>query len=349
MAEPLQDITGGGQSFQHFAEKVPKKSLGRLESVDVRHVWHNEASDFTPWLAKQENIALLGEAIDLDLEVVEMETPVGDFFADILCKEKDTENGVLIENQLELTDHDHLGKLLTYLAGLQTVAIVWVAKKFREEHRAALNWLNDNTADHVNFFGLEIELWKIGDSPLAPKFNVVCKPNDWTKTVQQKVGQLTETQQIYLKYWEAFTERLKAEGSNIRAKPSAQPWLHLDRVGESIWLHASVRRREKWIYAALRCKNGNLWERLRPVRNQINEKVGMTPQDWEEPDKYGEAYVGISKDADPADTSDWPRQHDWLHKNLKQLHEAFAPLIEQLGHGAEQQTIMRVGSTLPTP
>ena len=112
----------------------------------------------------------------------------------------------MIENQLERTNHTHLGQLITYAAGLRAVTIVWVANPFTEEHRAALDWMNDITDTRFNFFGLEIELSRIGNSPLAPKFNVVSKPNDWSKTVTEGVTrvELSETQQLQLDFWTAF-------------------------------------------------------------------------------------------------------------------------------------------------
>src|SRR5689334_7653054 len=157
--------------------------LGRLERVDLRQAWSTESGQFTPWLAAEDNVRLLGEAIGIDLEVEAQEKEVGPFRADILCKDTATDSWVLIENQLERTDHVHLGQLLTYAAGLNSVTIVWIAQRFTDEHRAALDWLNEVTDERINFFGLEVELWRIGDSPVAPKFNVVSKPNAWTKSV----------------------------------------------------------------------------------------------------------------------------------------------------------------------
>jgi hypothetical protein len=188
--------------------------LGRLERVDVRDVWQKESEDFTPWLASEENIALLGDAIGLELEVEAQEKDVGPFRADILCKDTATGNWVLVENQLERTDQGHLGQLLTYAAGLQAVTIVWVAERFTDEHRAALGWLNEITDDRFNFFGLEIELWRIGTSPVAPKFNVVCKPNDWSKTVaagaaQVQIESLTDTKKLQLEFWTAFRSHVE--------------------------------------------------------------------------------------------------------------------------------------------
>ncbi|MCC7111052.1 MAG: DUF4268 domain-containing protein, partial [Deltaproteobacteria bacterium] len=150
--------------------------LGRLERVSLRDIWKTEAMDFTPWLAQRENMALLGEAIGLDLEVEAQEKEVGPFRADILCKETGSDSWVLIENQLERTDHAHLGQLLTYAAGLEAVSVVWIAERFTDEHRAALDWLNEIANEKLRCFGLEIELFRIGDSPVAPKFNVVSQP-----------------------------------------------------------------------------------------------------------------------------------------------------------------------------
>lgn len=187
-------------------------TLGRLESVDPRQAWSSEAGHFTPWLALPENMALLGEAIGLELEVEAQEKNVGPFRADILCRNTVDGSWVLVENQLERTDHTHLGQLITYAAGLDAVTIVWVARAITEEHRAALDWLNRATNDKINFFGLEIELWRIGSSPLAPKFNVVSKPNDWTQTVLDaargiEAGEVTPTKQLQLQFWTQLRER----------------------------------------------------------------------------------------------------------------------------------------------
>src|SRR6185369_6748304 len=158
--------------------------FGRLDRVDARSAWASEASHFTPWLALPENLRLLGDTIDIELELEAQEKSVGPFRADILCKNTLNEDWVLIENQLERTDHCHLGQLLTYAAGLNAVTIVWIAERFTEEHRATLDWLNERTDEHINFFGLEVELWQIGDSPIAPKFNIISQPNDWSRTVR---------------------------------------------------------------------------------------------------------------------------------------------------------------------
>jgi hypothetical protein len=163
--------------------------LGQLSRVDVREVWEHEATCFTPWLAREENLQLLAEAIDMQLILEGRETPVGMFRADLIARDVHTGHLVLIENQLERTDHGHLGQLLAYAAGLKAVSIVWVSSLFTDEHRAALDWLNEITDTSIAFFGLEMELWRIGDSAIAPKFNLVSKPNMFSKLAGQvRVG-----------------------------------------------------------------------------------------------------------------------------------------------------------------
>ena len=190
-----------------------EQNLGRLERVELNAVWDTEASDFTPWLARNENIAVLGEAIDLELDVEAVEKNIGRFRADILCRDTTNDNFVLIENQLQRTDHTHLGQLLTYAAGLDAVTIVWIAKRFSEEHRAALDWLNEITSNRFNFFGLEVELWRIGDSPVAPKFNVVSKPNTITK---RSSGTLSTPRPERYDYWTAFHEYLAEQAPEFK-------------------------------------------------------------------------------------------------------------------------------------
>ena len=209
--------------------------LGKMQKVELREIFKNEASDFTPWLAQKDNIALLSEVLGLELEVQKQEANVGPFRADILCKEGQSGKAVLVENQIEPTDHGHLGQLLTYAGGLDAAFVVWVAQKFGEEHRAALNWLNEKfegVQDAPGFFGVEVELWRIGSSEPAPRFNVVAKPNDWATSVKRVAREagLTETEQMRLKYWSDLCENLRAAHSSLQPNSAgARTWLGLKR------------------------------------------------------------------------------------------------------------------------
>jgi hypothetical protein len=181
--------------------------LARLERVALRTAWPNEAANFTPWLAQKENLDLLSEKIGIPLQFEAVEKEVGAFYADILAKEPDTGRWVLIENQITPTDHGHLGQLLTYAAGLEAKTIVWIAEEFRDEHRAAIDFLNRATTDDYAFVGVQIELYRIGDSPLAPDFTVVAKPNDWSKKSQlarrsvEAEGEDGELERLWRDYW----------------------------------------------------------------------------------------------------------------------------------------------------
>ena len=170
------------------------KEFGKLEEItDLRDYWKNEASDFTPWLAKEENISLLSEAIGLDITIEERESNVGDFNVDIYASETETDRKIIIENQLEATDHDHLGKLITYASGKEANIIIWIVKEAREEHRAAIEWLNNHTDKEIGFFLCEIKIYKIENSKPAVKFEVIQRPNEWAKEIKNM--DLTQTEQ----------------------------------------------------------------------------------------------------------------------------------------------------------
>lgn len=208
--------------------------LGTLESVNIRDVWQGEASHFTPWLAQPENLERLGEALAMALEPVSQETRVGSFFADLVCSNQNGET-VLVENQLERTDHKHLGQIFTYAAGLDAITIVWISPQFTEEHQAAIDWLNRITLDNFAFFAVEVELWRIGDSPPAPKFNVVAKPNDWTRAMRRKrpdsgsgtnSSQSSELGLLQMKFWEGLKDHLANHNSPIRCqRPGTRGWM----------------------------------------------------------------------------------------------------------------------------
>ncbi len=236
--------------------------LGKLTRVDLRDIWTGEADDFTPWLAREENLGILGETLGIDLELEAQEKAVGPFRADVLCKDIGNGTWVLIENQLERTDHTHLGQLLTYASGLEAVTIVWIAARFTDEHRSTLDWLNRITDDSFRFFALEIELWRIGESLAAPKFNVVSKPNDWSRSVAQAArsiedSELSETKVLQLAYWDALNSILnKAEGpvsGNRKPQPRALMDFSIGR-GSYFSLVAAMSRSKRRIRTGLYIK-----------------------------------------------------------------------------------------------
>ena len=179
------------------------EGIGTLSPVNIRPVWADEARAFTPWLA--ENTDLLGEALGMDLLHEETEAAVGRYSADLVYREVSTDRLVVVENLFGPSDHDHLGKLIVYAAGLEAGYAVLVAPEFRDEHRAALDWLNSISADDFGFFGIVLEVWRIGDSLPAPRLRVDAEPNNWSRSVRAAQSlELSESEQAYQRFWGEF-------------------------------------------------------------------------------------------------------------------------------------------------
>lgn len=322
--------------------------LGRLQRVPLREVWSNESTHFTPWLARPENLQLLGETLKLELEVEAQEKGVGPFRADILCKESTSDTWVLIENQLERTDHSHLGQLLTYAAGLNAVVLVWIAERFTDEHRAALDWLNELGNERLRCFGLEIELWRIGESPIAPKFNVVSEPNDWSRTVasvadQVAAGTLSETKQLQLEYWTELAKLISSSGSPLRPqKPLAQNWTNfaLGKSGIHLAAVASTYNAESGGYdegGELRAEvytdhpthSKAYFAALEAEKDAIEAELGE-PLNWDGTPGRRASKIFFRRAADIRNRREWPAQHLWLKNKLEGLYCAFRPRVQML-------------------
>lgn len=320
-------------------------SLGRLEQVDLRSIWLSEPGHFTPWLAQDDNLSLLADTLGMEFELEAKEKGVGPFRADIVCKEMPEGNLVLIENQLERTDHTHLGQLMTYAAGLDAVTIVWIAERLTEEHRAALDWLNEITGEKVSFFGLEIELWRIGDSPIAPKFNMVSKPNDWTKagTVRTSAekSEVTETKALQQEYWRAFREFLAERKSVLKPqKASPQHWLNFS-IGRSYFgMSATVNSQEERIAVEVNMGGPNgkqNFRRLADQKSAIEAEIGY-PLDWRElPQKDASRILIMRQNSNFRDDTRWPEQHSWLATTLEKFDAAFRRRIQELPANYEDE------------
>ncbi|WP_083651154.1 DUF4268 domain-containing protein [Azonexus hydrophilus] len=202
--------------------------LGKLKKIDLREYWKHEALDFTRWLALPENLEELGNEIGVDITLIQTEAGVGRFSADILAQEETTGRKIVIENQLETTDHSHLGQILTYAAGIEAEYIVWIVREARDEHKQAVDWLNEHTDEKINFFLIRIELWQIGDSNPAPKFVVVSRPNDWTKSIRGTANEqtaLSETKLMQLDFWQQLHDFAVNQKPPLRLRtPRAQHW-----------------------------------------------------------------------------------------------------------------------------
>lgn len=305
-----------------------KIELGHLSTVNLRDAWPDEPKHFTPWLAAPENLALLGETLNIELEPGSTEESVGEFSADIVCTEASTGATVLIENQLERTDHVHIGQVLTYAAGLNAVTVVWIARTFREEHRAALDWFNQITNDRYRFFGIEIGLVKIGDSDPAPTFTVVAKPNDWSRGIRQQADSNLANSDLHHQFWTKLSLYVKESDIDISVgNPPRWNWMGA-RVGtHGPWLNAVRLQKPISLRVELHFKD----ERFRPAylaaldqqRADIEGELGFE-LNWDN------ARISVTVPNDPRDKGDWPAQVEWFADMLQKFDRTFRHRIEAI-------------------
>ena len=311
--------------------------LGKLEKVELRDIWESESTDFTPWLAQEENIQLLGSSIGIDLVVEKVEQQVGPFRADILCKDEGNDNLVLIENQLERTDHKHLGQLLTYATGTKAVSIVWVAADFTDEHRAALDWLNSITDENFNFFGLEVELYKIGDSPVAPHFKVICQPNDWSKSISTAERNIASegvslTKQKQLSFWIAFRKKVAESGSNLKPRkpmPRAYNNIAIGTTGFQISCIINTINNTVGVQIYIR-KNKEAFKALEKDKERIEKELGEK-LNWKFlPEKIASRISLYRPDSVLDDEDEWDNMIDWIMAKAEKFHSVFSNRIKNL-------------------
>ncbi len=306
--------------------------LGSLARVDLREIWQSEDRHFTPWLAEPANLKILGTAVGLELQLEAQEKYVGPFRADIFCRDALDGSWVVIENQLERTDHSHLGQLLTYTAGLEAVTIIWIAERFTDEHRAALDWLNEKTPDGIAFFGLEIELWRIDDSLAAPKFNVVSRPNEWTRAIIQKRSN-SEIGQLCLDYWSGVLDLLRVKGMvGVDAKPVRTQHMNYPVGWHDFWLKSYFSYSANTIGVWIACRGVNWqqnFETLLLAQQQIESQFGEPFSYWKKENERA-SITKLYQEYDPLDRSDWTRQHQLLAEKLAALYHAANPYIQQI-------------------
>jgi len=304
--------------------------IGRWEPVDIRQVWARENAEFTPWLS--ENIEELARVLGLDLQIDRTEVPVGDFKLDILAHEESSQRTVVIENQFGKTDHDHLGKLLTYASGVEASVLVWLVEEFRDEHRAALDWLNSHLGEDVQIFGVKLEARRIGSSDPAPVFDIVCSPNGWARDQKQKAVAAARSSrgEVYREFWQTLLPDLRERGvSNLRA---AQPdnWMDVPSGVTGIPIQLAFghggRTARGLLYIAPGDEefNRRVFEILQKDQSTIEHKLGPGLI-WDT--KQGRKYssIGLTRDADILDKSQWPAVGEWMVNTVLGLRSVFSP------------------------
>jgi hypothetical protein len=312
--------------------------LGRLEPVPLREVWPHEAKDFTPWLAEPDNLALLAVTVGLgELRVQGTEVPVGSFYIDILARDIEG-HVVVIENQFGATDHTHLGQILTYLAGQEgSATVIWIAEAIREEHRAAIDWLNARTIEAFDFFAVEVETLRIGNSPPAPWFNIVAKPNNWSRGVGRATrstdaGQLNDRAKSYVAYWSAFSAFLGENRAPYKiTTPPRDYWctFGIGRSGFALQVTAGFRDRKLAVQLYINHRMARqAFDLLAADRGSIEAEFGE-PLNWRMMDKGAAVWVDRT-DLDPRDESQRPEQYAWFLDQMRRFARAFGSRIAAL-------------------
>lgn len=311
------------------------KKLGTLRAVEPREMWPSEAADFTPWLAARESIAELSRAIGIELEADRTEVAVGPFAADILARDTGTGDYVVIENQLAKTNHDHLGKALTYAAHLGAKTVVWIAPAFTDEHRKALDWLNDNSSGDLSFYGVQVELWSIDGSRPAVRFNVVSRPTHLvSRAVIEAAGDLSDTRRLQLEWWVAFRQALdERKVLSSTQSPRPQYWydVALGRTGFLLSCTANVYDGIIGVRLYLQAKYGglNALEQLMESRSAIEQELGQ-PLNWDPNPEAQDKVVTLQRAADLSRRDQWPEYLKWMVEATLKMRTVFGPRVKAL-------------------
>lgn len=307
-------------------------ALSKLKKIDLRKAWKHEAADFTNWLADEENLQLLSDEIGIDISLIQTEASVGKFSVDILAEEENTGRKVVIENQLEPTNHDHLGKIITYASGFDAEIIIWIVKSVRDEHKQAVDWLNEHTDDKINIFAIRMELWQIDDSSYAPKFNIVSKPNDWAKAVKRSSAksELSDRKLIQLEFWAQFAE-YASENQNTLSIRKAHPkhWFDIS-IGSAkghitmvIDINKQQLRCDIWIGDSM-----DLFEALYAERESIQAQLPSHQLEWLELPGKKASRIRTALDIDIGNTENWDRGIRWLTETAITFQSVFGPRIK---------------------
>ena len=311
--------------------------LAKIERVDLGNVWPDEANDFTPWL--QNNIAQLGEALGMDLEVQQREASVGTFSLDLLAHDTGNNRPVIIENQLGVTDHTHLGQLLTYAAGFDASVIVWIAKEYRDEHRAALEFLNGRTGEDTQFFGVVVEVWKIDESRPAVNFDLVAAPNDWRKqtvSTGRARGSVSERMEKYREFFQGLIDTLRQEHRFTNArKAQPQNWYSFSSGRSEFTYGANFNsdgraRVELYIDSRDQERNKEIFDRFKEQKVLFEAEFEETLE-WERLESRRASRISVLRLGsidDSPETLDGIQ--DWMIERLLAFKRVFGPRLAEL-------------------
>ena len=314
-------------------------NIGTLSPVGIKDVFPGEASHFSPWLA--EHAELLGTELGLELEHEDSEAKVGRYSADLVFRE--TEGGiVVVENMFGKTDHDHLGKLITYAAGFEACCAVLLATEFTDEHRSALNWLNHVSKEDFAFFGVVLEAWRIGDSPPAPRLRVEVKPDEWSRYVRAaRMPEPSPRRQAYRTFWSEFLPAFREADPSWRWRrtPSNDSWMGFPSGNSQCPYHATFcqpdgeyrLRVEVYIDGGDKQTNKETFDKLHEHKDRIEQELGE-PLEWDRLDDRQASRVSLyfPGGMEIIDKDRWSEAKDWLVEAMGRMRDAFGPAIQDL-------------------
>lgn len=294
-------------------------------------MWKYEANDFTKWLAKEENLNTLSEEIGIDIELLSTEVKTGSFSTDILAVETNTNNKIVIENQLEVTNHDHLGKIITYASGHDAKTIIWIVKDAREEHRQAIDWLNEHTDEKINIFLCRIELWRIGNSDIAPKIQIVSIPNNWTKTLKKSADtKMTSREILKYNYWTQVKETIDNEYSQFNSRTPHSHNSYYISIGTPLaFIILTINFRDLEIKAQVWIReNKDLFDYLYEFKDDIESEMGVD-LNWDKSENKKSSQIRIIKKINLLDETKWDESIKWQLDMASKLYDSFSERIKK--------------------
>lgn len=303
--------------------------LGKLVKVELRKVWEHEARDFSDWLAREENLSLLSDELGIEIEVIGTEESSGRFRVDILAKETNSGDYIIIENQLEPTNHDHLGKVITYAAGYDAKYIIWIVKDVLDEHQKAIEWLNEHLDDSISCFLVRIEVWQIGDSDPAPRFEVISLKNNWVASLKRTVSsdELSPNKLRQQEFWGALRDNFKSRDTNIRVQsPLAQHWMNFSLGSSFCHPYLTINSKENFVSCDLWTNNKEFLAFLQEREEEIRNDLGLEFH-WWEANKSGGLRTTLSV-GDVYDQSQYSQSFDWLYRNVKLFQSVFTKYVK---------------------
>ena len=283
-------------------------NFGRLVEVDIRKAWEHEAHQFTPWLAA--NLAYLSEALDVPLDLVQREAAVGPFSADLLLQNANDNSLVLVENQLETSDHSHLGQILTYLQGLEAKTVVWIAPKFRDQHLSAIRWLNNNTLKEYAFFAVQIKTVQIGDSAIAPVLEVLERPNEWERGVHRAAqSEVSEQGVVRQDFWQRYLDKYPEEAAYGSANAANSRWHTLSESGLIVGQFLSATRIGVYVRGLRSAVPDDVYTRLSEFSKALETELTASLL----PNKDGR-FLLTERSIDLLDRTQWDELCQWLNQ-----------------------------------